>query len=63
MLFFVFRDGHYVGTVIAADEAEARERAEEKFGPSWGLVEIKPRLPKRVHKNATTGPADPALHP
>ena len=47
MLWFVYWDSHYVGTVIAADETQARARADEKFGPIWGLVEVKPRERKR----------------
>ncbi len=48
MLFWIYWDGHYVGTVIAADEADARLRAEEKFGPIWGLVEVRSRQKTRA---------------
>ena len=52
MRFFIYWDGHYIGTVIAATEAEARVRAEEKFGPIWGPIEVQPRKRKRSKEAA-----------
>lgn len=49
MLWFVYWDGHYVGTVIAKDEDEAKHRAHEKFEfTDLGMLEVKPRLKSMV---------------
>lgn len=49
MHYAVYWEGHYVGTVTATSEAEARARAVENFGPFWGPVEglvCKPHEPR-----------------
>lgn len=43
MMWLVFIDNRYVGTVIAADEKYALQRAAEKFGPTWSTIEVKLR--------------------
>lgn len=42
MYFYIYWDGHFVGTVVARTIEDARLRAEEKFGPIWGFVEVLP---------------------
>lgn len=48
MLYAVYLDNEYVGNVIAADDADALLRARDKFGPMWGILEVRPRSQKRV---------------
>lgn len=43
MLYFVYVDNVFIGTVVASSEVEALELAEKKF-PVWGLFTVKPRL-------------------
>ncbi len=35
MRWWVIREGHVVGWVIAADETEAARQADVKYPPSW----------------------------
>lgn len=55
MLWFIYWDGHYVGTVIAADEQDALEKAATKFeARNWWVahVEARPRGQKRSRGRA-----------
>jgi hypothetical protein len=47
MLYFVYWERHYVGTVEAISDEEALVRAAEKFGPFLGgTVEVKAQVPR-----------------
>jgi hypothetical protein len=37
--------------VVASDAAQAFDRAEVKFGPYWGLLEVQPRADMKVNSN------------
>src|ERR1051326_2366674 len=51
MYWFVYLDNVHIGAVIAADEQEAFQRAEEKFGPYWGILEVVARNVKHATMN------------
>lgn len=46
MLWFVYVDGHYLGTVVADSSLTAEHAAIHKF-PIWGLLSVRPRQRKR----------------
>lgn len=49
MLYVVYWDGHYVGTVVAKNDEEAKLRAQEKFQfHGDGVLEVRPRLTRAV---------------
>jgi hypothetical protein len=51
MYWYVYLDKQCIGFVVAADAHQAFERAEAKFGPYWGLLEVAPRADKTVNSN------------
>ena len=49
MMWFIYYDGDYIGTVIAEDSNEdALKKAAEKFGGTWGIAEARRKRRKRL---------------